>query len=121
MAKIVNWIEEALDEIGNSAIGDREHWKQIILSHAPVIDAEKLAEKIVDKVIGNYELHTGSQFAKEIENLITDSIDLNITWKDGRAESDLDTANKRIDYLEKCNDYYEGNRRTHPSKEQTND
>ena len=29
------------------------------------------------------------------------------------------TANKRIAYLGKCNDYYEGNRSTHPSKEQT--
>ena len=31
--------------------------------------------------------------------------------------AELDTANKRIAYLEKCNDYYEGNRSTHPSKE----
>ena len=34
-------------------------------------------------------------------------------------KADLDTANKRIAYLGKCNDYYEGNRSTHPSKEQT--
>ena len=40
-----NWIEKALDEIGNSAIGDREHWKSIILSHAPVIDAEALSKQ----------------------------------------------------------------------------
>ena len=33
--------------------------------------------------------------------------------------AELETANKRIAYLEKCNDYYEGNRITHPSKEQT--
>ena len=31
------------------------------------------------------------------------------------------TANKRIAYLGKCNDYYEGNRSTHPSKEQTDE
>ena len=45
-----------------------------------------------------------------------------LDWLQGehnKANADLDTANKRIDYLEKCNDYYEGNRITHPSKEQT--
>ena len=38
-----------------------------------------------------------------------------------KMKAELDTANKRIAYLEKCNDYYEGNRNTHPSKEQTDE
>ena len=36
-------------------------------------------------------------------------------------QGEYDTANKQIAYLEKCNDYYEGNRSTHPSKEQTDE
>ena len=78
----MNWIEEALDEIGNSAIGDRERWKQIILSHAPVIDAEKLAEK-AEKLMASWDWYLGhaensppkEERQKLITQLITDSID----------------------------------------------
>ena len=59
--------------------------------HAPVIDAEKLAEKISnDYWLPPFEpdelfLERKEKVKREVAQLITSSIDLNITWVDGKA------------------------------------
>ena len=79
----MNWIEKATEEILiESKIGwtsEREKIEAIILSHAPVIDACKIAWAI--KEAGHISIFE----VDKVEDIISDSIDLNITWVDGKA------------------------------------
>ncbi len=65
----------------------------IILKHAPVIDAEKIAKRLDDRyVLKNRTAYLNAMptnYAKRIEEaaqLITDNMTLDIIWKDGKAE-----------------------------------
>ncbi len=56
------------------------------LSHAPVIDAEKLAEKIQSEGFTKYERSSPNPEKRELIQLISDGIDLRLDWVDGKAE-----------------------------------
>lgn len=73
----------------------KELINQVILSHAPVIDAEKLAEKMIGLYAGKYDSAFFNDVSdippiknqiKEFAQLISDSIDLNLVWADGKAK-----------------------------------
>jgi len=84
----MNWISKAADAIAvmsrikiyeKNILAFKNQIAVEILSHAPVIDAEKIALKI--KQAGHI---TGFE-VENVTQLISDSIDLNIEWVDGRA------------------------------------
>ena len=95
----MNWIEKAVEEMAEQYFSVGKHSQKIlkkdlayiITKYAPVIDAEKIA-KIIDKKYeewaeNEWEEYPGEDWAvPEIAKLITDSIDLDITWVDGKAE-----------------------------------
>lgn len=88
-----NWVEEVVEEINRTPqnvpiTGDDV--KKIILSHAPVIDAERIAKKLLagTKVVEMWEKKYAciTNDPEYIAQLISDAIDLNIEWVDGKAE-----------------------------------
>ncbi len=84
MAETKNWVEKAGKEIDDKYGGilcivtRKERAKEnadIILSHAPVIDAEKIAEKAYDEA-----LIENREEQKQLTQLITDNMTLDIEW-----------------------------------------
>ncbi len=105
-----DWVEKAAEEVsymvGEIQVADHDSeagfkWERkirpkvvanIILSHAPVIDAEKLAKRLDDKYILKNRLAYQNAWPtdytdriKQVVQLITDSIDLKLNWVDGEA------------------------------------
>ena len=58
---------------------------QAILSHAPVINAEALAEKIYSFNAEQVRNHQSAMCTVSIAQLIADSIDLRLDWVDGKV------------------------------------
>ncbi len=100
MAETKNWIEKCADSIAvmsrikvyeKNIMAFKNQIAAEILSHAPVVDAEKLAEKIAeDYWIPPFEpdklfLERKEGVKKEVAQLITDNIELDITWVAGKA------------------------------------
>ncbi len=97
----MNWIEKAAEECINAVGSNRQNvieaigentFADIILKHAPVIDAEKIAKKVCHQH-NEWEQEemqgrclTQAEHYRLTAKIITDNIELDITWVDGKAE-----------------------------------
>lgn len=109
-----------------STLADTVQFEKAAATHImPIITAYEQSQKELEQKEKDASVECKSRDAKEFElgKIIDELVDKTDKKQRevGRLSSKLDTANKRIAYLGKCNDYYEGRRNVHPSQEQTDE
>ena len=112
----MNWIDKAAEEICHTehcnylSENSYEDIANIILSHAPVIDAEALAEKLAEAHLLDGEGFTDSydKFLCHVVSVITSSRDLNITWVEAETVRTETVASYGRFYLYACDSGVDG-------------